>query len=220
MELLNRYKILILTLPFLFGFRIFIDNTPWDVNNSNATNRKLFVKYSNGSETVDNDLGSADPLGSSGSSLTVDQLMQAIFDDINDIGASYITLVDTSDSDYSSRKSNREITISFNGATGGNAGEAEFEIGDNNRFTKCTISADESLLDSAEEFTRTITHEIGHCLGLDHPQESVNSIMSYYTPRDIVRLQIDDKMGLIYLYPTDPSAAEEDNTFGMSCSRR
>jgi hypothetical protein len=220
MELLKRYKGLIVILPLLVGFRTFINHTPWDVNAANAANKKLFIKYSNATTNVSNDLSASDPLAKSGSKLTVKELMDSIFEDINGVGASYLELVDTDDADYSARKENREVTITFDGATGGNSGEAQFEYGDDGRFSTCTITADSSLLDNAEFFIKTITHEIGHCLGLDHPQETTNSVMSYYSSRDTVRFQIDDKMGLIYLYPIDSSAASEDNTFGMSCSRR
>jgi predicted Zn-dependent protease len=126
--------------------------------------------------------------------------MDSIFADINSVGASYLELVDTTDTDYAARKEKREITITFDGATVGNSGEAQFEYGDNNRFSKCTITADTSLLDNSEFFIKRITHEIGHCLGLDHPQETIHSVMSYYSSSDTVRFQIDDKMGLIYLY--------------------
>jgi hypothetical protein len=219
MELLKKYFSLILLLPFLVGFRTYLNTTPWDINNNNAANRKIFVKYSSASTNVSNDLGSKDPLGSAGANVTVEQLMDSIFDDFNNVDASFINLVDTDDSDYDARKKNREITISFDGATGGNAGEAQFEISDG-KFVNCTINAQSSLLDDAEVFVGTIAHEIGHCLGLAHPQESINSIMSYYTYSDKVRLQIDDKMAMIFLYPKDKSAAAEDATFGMSCARR
>ena len=47
----------------------------------------------------------------------------------------------------------------------------------------------------------TLTHEIGHCLGLGHPHTSQNSIMSYRYARNDVKLSTDDKAGIIYLYP-------------------
>jgi hypothetical protein len=219
MELLKKYFSLLLLLPFLFGFRTYLNSTPWDINNDSATNRKIFIKYGNATTNVSNDLGSKDPLGSAGANVTVKQLMDSIMDDFNDVDASFLTLVDDSDTDYAAMKNKREITISFDGATGGNAGEAQFEI-DGGKFVKCTINAQSSLLDDAEVFVGTIAHEIGHCLGLAHPQETINSIMSYYTYSDKVRLQIDDKMGMIFLYPKDKSAAAEDATFGLSCARR
>lgn len=48
----------------------------------------------------------------------------------------------------------------------------------------------------------TLTHELGHCLGLGHPHTSYNSIMSYSNTRTTVELSADDMAGVIYLYPS------------------
>ena len=220
MELLTRYKGILILLPFLFGFRLFLNHNPWNINNNSDESRKIFVQFSNGTDTVDNDLDSSDPGAALGNSVTVTQLMQTIFDDVNNIDAAYVTLVPSTDSDYTSAKSNRLIKITFDGASGTSTGEAKFEYGSDKKFKGCTITGKKDLLDSASDFVEVMTHEIGHCLGLDHPQEITKSIMSYYKADDIVRLQDDDMMGIIYLYPKDSSKAKEDSTLGLSCKRR
>lgn len=220
MELLNRYKNLLILLPFLFGFRVFLNHNPWKISNTSDESRKIFVKFSNGSDTVDNDLDSSDPAGGLGNTVSVTQLMQSIFDDVNNVDAAYVTLVDFSDPDYTTSKSDRLITITFDGASGTSTGEAKFEYGSDKKFKGCTITGKKDLLDSANDFISTMTHEIGHCLGLDHPQEITKSIMSYYKSDDVVRLQDDDMMGIIYLYAKDTSKAKEDSTLGLSCKRR
>lgn len=200
------------------GFRSFPGNNRWDVSSSSTANSKIFVSYTDGSETVTNDLTGDDALAGSGS-VTVDQLMSSIFDDYNNIDASYLTLVSTSDSDYAARGTNRTIVITFGDASGVSSGEAKQTVEDG-VVVGCKVNLESSLLDSAKSFTATVTHELGHCLGLDHPQELTQSIMSYFSDSDISRLQIDDKMGIIYHFPTDPDNVSETATLGLSCSRK
>ena len=222
MEFLKRKKYLLLLLPFLFSFRLFLNHNPWKINNNSEESRKIFVSYTNATTNVDNDLGSSDPAASASSSLSVETLMDSIFDDFNNIDAAYVTLVDTDDADYDASKKNRIIKITFGGASGTSSGEASFSYGSDGKIddSGCKISGESDLLKSAENFVSTMTHEIGHCLGLAHSQEITQSIMSYYASDDIIRLQDDDMMGIIYLYAKDPSKASEDNTLGLSCSRR
>ena len=220
MELLKKYKGIFILLPFIFSFRIFLNHNPWKIHNGTEESRKIFVQFTNGTDTIDNDLSGSDPASSLGNTVTVAQLMQTIFDDVNNIDAAYVNLVNVSDTDYDSSKGDRLIKVTFDGASGTSSGEAEFEYGSDKKFKGCTISGKKDLLKKASDFVATMTHEIGHCLGLDHPQEITKSIMSYYRGEDIVRLQDDDKMGIIYLYAKDPSKAKEDSTMGLSCKRR
>jgi hypothetical protein len=218
---MRRFKSSIFLFGLLFlslGFRTYLDSNKWDgVSNSTASTRKIFIDFSQTTTAVTNDLASPDSLSGAGPTVTVAQLMQSIFDDYNDIDGAYINLVDITDADYTAGN-NRTITVSFAGASGMNAGEASL-VYENGKITGCTIESSEDLLDSAHEFVRTMAHEIGHCLGLDHPQETVNSIMSYFRRSEDIRLLIDDKMGIIYLFPTDESAAKEKSTYGLSCAK-
>ena len=64
MEFLKKCRIILLVLPFLVGFRIYIDDVPWSISNDSETSRKIFVKFTNGDTTVDNDVDSEYSLGS------------------------------------------------------------------------------------------------------------------------------------------------------------
>lgn len=66
----------------------------------------------------------------------------------------------------------------------------------------CDISI--ALTDvTASSFLETVTHELGHCVGLGHPHNNYGAIMSYSRGGSSHKLGADDKAGAIYLYP-DP----------------
>ncbi len=70
---------------------------------------------------------------------------------------------------------------------------------------------------SARRFIHTMTHELGHCVGFMHNHDTHLSIMSYLAdPDEILRLQMDDKMGLTYLYPKEDEYNDEEPTFGLT----
>lgn len=215
---MNWHKLffIISCLFFVTGFRTFFNKNQWNTFATPAAKTKLFVDYNKASQTVTNDLTEGDILN--GSSLTVEVIMDSIFDDYNNISASYIQLVDTDDSDYASEKEGRIITLRFGGASGANAGEAQLKTS-GSTINGCDITLEESLLDSAKDLIGVVTHELGHCVGLDHPQENVRAIMSYFSDPDDIRLKMDDKMGIIYLFPVDKAKASEKSTWGLSCSR-
>jgi len=209
---------LLLTGFVSLGFRVFPGGVVWEITNGTAAETKVFVSYPSASSNLSNDLPAGDILAGTGL-VTVAQLMDSIFDDYNNVDASFITLVDTADTDYNATTSaDFLIEIEFGNSTGGSSGEAQTEVEDGD-IIGCKIIMDTDTVTDAAAFTRTMTHELGHCLGLTHPQETTDAVMSYYSDSDIVRLQIDDKMGVVFLYPSDASAAEEQATFGLGCSR-
>ena len=210
----------ILLLSFLcLGFRTYTSKNLWDVDNTSAARAKLFVVYDRATDVITNDLPSDDPLGSG--TLTVQLIMNSIFHDYNNVQGAYIMLVSSSDSDFVNSGAGRTMTMSNASAAGVSAGQAQWEYV-NGTLAGCRINITNSMYTGgARQFIRVVTHEIGHCLGLDHAQETVNSIMSYFSDSQTAyRLQDDDKMGLIFLFPTTPDKAKEAATFGASCSRR
>lgn len=202
------------------GFRVFDDEHPWDrINRSTATSSKLFVVYDRAAETLVNDLPGSEPLSGTGT-ITVEQAMDSVFDDYNNIQAAFVTLVDDADADYAANNERRTIFVRNQDTDGVVGGQAEYNV-DDQGMVSCEISLTDDMYKDAKLYIGVVTHEIGHCLGLDHPQEHTKSVMSYFTDADEnYRLQADDKMGIIFLYPTDPSKAKEDATWGLACSRR
>lgn len=64
----------------------------------------------------------------------------------------------------------------------------------------CDISVGTSKV-SAKSLLNTLTHELGHCVGLGHPHSNYHSIMSYANIGEHGELGLDDKAGISFLYP-------------------
>ncbi|MBF0314141.1 MAG: matrixin family metalloprotease [Oligoflexia bacterium] len=216
----SRLIFMLISLFCLLGFNTYLEKNGWDTSNESIDKQKLFVVFADGDSVIaNNDLPVGDALYGV-QNVTINQLMQSIFDDYNNVQGSYLLLVGVDDPDYNETNALfRTITISFDGADGTNGGQARFNYKDN-KFRGCSIELEAKLKNSAWEFTGVITHEIGHCTGLDHPQDTVNSLMSYFYNGKYLRLMADDKMGLIYLYPENKSDSKETPTYGLSCQKR
>ncbi len=82
----------------------------------------------------------------------------------------------------------------------------------------CKVTFNKGIAEeSLSRFIHTMTHELGHCVGFMHNHDTHLSIMSYVAdPDEILRLQMDDKMGLTYLYPADEAYNDEEPTFGLT----
>jgi hypothetical protein len=159
-------------------------------------------------------LPSTDPLH--GTSLTFDNVLTSIRNDYNNVPTTFINLKDTDvDAGYNAA-TDRTINVCFASMFG--ASGLTNQLISNQNVSGCTVRLDPSLKSNASRFISVLTHELGHCMGLDHPQELTHAIMSYYAEPGTIRLQIDDKIGLTYLYPTDPSYGDEKPTLGLSCN--
>jgi Matrixin len=69
---------------------------------------------------------------------------------------------------------------------------------------------------SVSNLLETVTHEIGHCVGLGHPHTNYGAIMSYSRAGKSYRLSADDKAGAVYLYP-DPNYVSGDSKELVGC---
>lgn len=210
---------LFLTPLFLWGFRASPTGNLWLIDRSSASSSKLFVIYPNPTLELRNDLPTGDPLAGT-ATVTIQQLMNSIFDDYNNVQGAFVTLVDSSDPDYATLSVNRTIRLEDGGTAGLTSGGEAKQTWNGSNVVGCEISLKALVFDTAKIFVDAVTHEIGHCLGLNHPMDVTNSVMSYYKGSDTIRLQVDDKMGITYLYPVNPSKGKEDPTLGLSCSRR
>ncbi len=208
---------------FLFfiatGFRTFPNGNSWSIDTSNP---KLWLVICPEMATLTwttNDLPTNDPLYNQ--TVNFNQVIDSIANDYINVPNSFIQLANSAtDGTYNTTiAAQRSINICV-GSTPGTSGGYASTRSENGRTVGCDIKLGSSRASKLKGFVSTLTHEIGHCLGLDHSQDTTHSIMSYFRDEDFTRLQIDDKMGMIYMYPDNPSEAKESMTFGLSCSPR
>ncbi len=212
------------------GFRVFPGK--WQISKSDPT---VWIKLCDSDFAVDtNDMPSNDPLVNV-NGLTYYQIIQSVIDDYNSVPSSFVRLAlypadpnnpgtpAAGDSAFSiATAATRTIQICFDGTnpaaglSGGHA-QAKYESGN---IIGCEIKGRSDNTKKARFLTHLVTHELGHCFGLMHPQESTNSVMSYFNNDDVfTRLQNDDDAGLSFRYPEDEAYAKEENTYGLKgCS--
>lgn len=223
MKLINKIFLGTFMLSMMLGFRVYNRDHRWGIFNGSDTERKLFIQVEQEllDRDIPNDIETDLYIGSSSETVQMDLLINSVLQNFNDIAASYLILGKISDSDYdASLHEERIIKISLGSAGGTSSGEAERKL-ENDRVVGCTIRIQEDdHTDSTKSMVRVLTHEMGHCIGLQHPQDTTHAIMSYYTKGDSIRLLLDDLMGVIYLFPIDPGAAEEEPSYGLSCSQK
>lgn len=227
MKKINWHKIIILTI-FTFmslGFTVLFD-ARWEINESDP---HLWIDLCKKDHQFDSlELDPADDLYDQGT-VTSEQLLNSVINDFNKIASSYLNLEVVPDdpsnppagSNYDATKAiNRTITI-CEGDLFLAIAQAQPDIEDN-KLKGCKIKYSDRTLDSAKEWVLAVSHELGHCLGLDHPHETRHSIMSYFVSSDFYRLQIDDKMGITYLFPKTIDGVNHDEkpTYGLSCHFR
>lgn len=89
-------------------------------------------------------------------------------------------------------------------------------IDENGIIKDCDIEVGTNSI-SAKNLEITISHELGHCLGLGHAHSNYGAIMGYSRPQTSPNLGADDKAGVIFLYPDPAYGSQSIET--LSCGR-
>lgn len=218
-KLMRKLVLIFVSAVFCLGFKVYPKKRVWQIDNTSTASQKVFVTIEGSSRTISNDLPNSDPLYNNGAALTEQQLLNSVMGDYNSIHSSFLILAPDTDTDFANNGRDHQITISEGVASGLSGGEAEPKVS-GQFITSCKITLVSQAYKTAKTYLHMVSHEIGHCIGLEHPQETTESVMSYFHGKDVYRLAIDDKMGVTYLYPTDPSYGDEAATLGLSCGKR
>ena len=221
---MRRWLWILLLLPVTLGFRVLPGGNGWWISPSDPT---LWVRSCRKLAFTAKTFPSGDPL--SGSTMpTYDAALQSIFDDYNNIPGSFVRLAaypddpanppapatgDTAFTIATAEKRTIDICFGSQTFTGGHASP---EWNSDGQIVGCEIEIATNSLADANDFVSVLTHEIGHCLGLDHPQDTDDAAMSYFGKT--TRLLVDDRMGLVHLYPQEASYGKEKANLGLSCA--
>lgn len=218
----SRIFLIITFVTLTLGFRASVLRwhvNPWDYP-------YLFVRVCDGqfNTPFSNNFPAGDPLF--GQSLTRATLIKSVIDDINNLETTYITLELYPDdpsspppgSNYTAELADQRIidVCAKDPSLPTAGGITKLEI-DGKWIIGCDIKIKQDRDEDAKEWHMVFAHELGHCLGLNHPQELTDSIMSYFRDSEIYRYQIDDLMGITHIYPNPDLDLKENPTMGLSC---
>jgi hypothetical protein len=216
---------------FLFaasGYQRLSDST-WSTSESEPT---LWIKFCDKMQSQsfsDSDLPDSDVLR--GQSLAFNDIIQSVIDDFNNVTASYLRLAiyptdpnnpgtpETGDTTFTIAKGEiRTIEVCIESSSNPFQGGHALPKIEDGKLIGCEIVMSKSVNNEIDNFISTLTHEIGHCVGFDHAQDTIHSIMSYHHKSDEIRLMIDDKIGLVHMFPRGGYDLKESPNFGLSCS--
>ncbi|OQW54279.1 MAG: hypothetical protein A4S09_06160 [Proteobacteria bacterium SG_bin7] len=210
---------LIFLLFLAAGFRVFPNGNSWPVDTSNPKLWLVICPEMTALTWSSNDLPANDPIYNQ--TVNFNQVIDSIANDFVNVPNSFIQIGNSAtDGTYNTTiAAQRSINICLGSTPGASGGYATLRT-ESGRTVGCDIKMSATRASKLKWFVSTLTHEIGHCLGFDHSQDTTHAIMSYFHDDETNRLQIDDKMGLIYMYPENANQAKESMTFGLSCSPR
>lgn len=211
------------------AFRTYSDDLKWDVS---ADDPYLWMQFCNDDTRnqvfADGSFPQGDILAEA-TNLNFRDLAASVIKDLNSNPNTFLRIDfhpdeggRVTDATFNSDSAtNRIVEICFTDRFRGLAGaNARFET-NGNQITKCYIEfGTDSKGEKAPDVAGTLTHELGHCLGLDHAHDSRAAIMSYFGREGLVRFQEDDKAGIAYQYPITGGVGNESNTYGLGCAKR
>ncbi|MCB0393969.1 MAG: matrixin family metalloprotease [Bdellovibrionales bacterium] len=210
---------IILLVAMTLGFRVWKD-AKWDVSESDPY---IWVKPCDRDIEIKGSIPDDDYYYTDSDNIV--DILQTVLDNINDIEGSYLVLEMWPDDEDNppagshfdkDKAENRTIRICDDLPGGGGA----FPDVGGRKWKGCALRyGGDKYHGDVKKFLSIMSHELGHCLNLAHPQDSNSSVMSYFnkSSESIYRYQADDKMGLVYLYPESGVDLGEEPSYGLSC---
>ena len=116
------------------------------------------------------------------------------------------------DQDYAKARTIKFVVGPSRGLASGFASR----VFDGKTITGCQITIAPRTLADPTFLKHVLTHEMFHCLGLNHQQDDSDSLMSY--SNNGTKLSTEERMALTHLYPSDPAYASESPTLGLACT--
>lgn len=229
MKYVHKFFLFSVLFTFSLGFRV-VDER-WKVTKQEPT---LWVKFCSDITThsfpaPEKDFPEWDPLFNK--TLTFSNIMGSYFEDVNSIKSSFLrlssfppdpanppTVTAPEEAFTEARAEDRTIEVCYGGTLGFSYASPDYSGSD---VVGCKVRIDEDSKEDLLLFLHLVSHEVGHCIGLMHPQETTASVMSYHSPtEDNYRYQMDDVMGIVHMYPEIGSWGDEENSLGLSCSTK